>query len=355
MLDPRVGRLHTNVAFAAGAVAAVLVSIAILGAYLASAPSESVLRLGYLPNVTHAQALYGVSTGAYQAALGTPFAVDARAFNAGGTAMSALLSNRADLVFVGPSPTLNSLAIVGPDVIRIIAGGASGGALFVIQSTLNLTTTADYSGKKFATPQLGNTQDLALKHLLLTEGHHTVDQGGDVQVINAANPNILTLFQTRQIDGAWVPEPWASRLVLEAGGKVFLDERTLWPNGRFVTTQLVTTKRYLDVPAHRNLIKRFLEAQVNLTLHLQNATATDRGIINDAIANATASRLANGTIAAAFANMNLTYDPIESSLATYLTWAQELGLLPAGVNTTGLYDLSLLNEVLASKGLPPVT
>src|SRR5437879_6551484 len=147
--------------------AAVLVSIAILGAYLASAPSESVLRLGYLPNVTHAQALYGVSTGAYQAALGTPFAVDARAFNAGGTAMSALLSNRADLVFVGPSPTLNSLAIVGPDVIRIIAGGASGGALFVIQSTLNLTTSADYSGKKFATPQLGNQKDLALKSFLL--------------------------------------------------------------------------------------------------------------------------------------------------------------------------------------------
>ncbi len=346
-------RLRANLAFAAVAVSAVLLSVAILAAYIESAPSWSVVRLGYLPNVTHAQALYGVATGAYQAALGSPYTIKARVFNAGPDAIKALLANRVDLVFVGPSPTLNSLAFVGPDVLRVIAGGASGGAMFVVQSTVNLTTSADYSGKKFATPQLGNTQDIALKHFLLTQGHRTSDIGGDVEVINVANPNILLSFQRRQIDGAWVPEPWASRLVLEAGGKVFLDERSLWPNGRFVTTQLVTTKRYLD--AHRDIVKRFLEADVNLTFRLQNASASDLAIINDAITNVTLNRLANATIAAAFGNLNLTYDPIKSSLVTYLTWAQELGLLPAGIDTSALYDLSLLNEVLASRGLPLVS
>ncbi|TLZ75421.1 MAG: ABC transporter substrate-binding protein [Methanobacteriota archaeon] len=323
-------RLRTNVAFAAVALSAILVSIAILAAYL-SVQSDSVVRLGYFPNVTHAQSLYGISTGAYQAALGSALTLEPRAFNAGPTGIAALLANRVDLLFVGPSPTLTGLAAVGPDVLRVIAGGASGGALFVIQPTLNLTTSANYTGRKFASPQLGNTQDIALKHFLLSEGHKTVDQGGDVEVINAANPNILSLFQLRQIDGAWVPEPWASRLVLEAGGKVFLDERSLWPNGRFVTTQLVTTKRYLDT--HRDIVKRFLD---------------------DAITKVTLNRLANATIAAAFGNLNLTYDPIKSSLVTYLAWAQELGLLPAGVDTSGLYDLSLLNEILASRGLSPV-
>ena len=346
-------RVRTNLAFASVAVAAVLLSVAIFAAYLESAPFWSVVRLGYLPNVTHAQALYAVPTGAYQAALGSPYTIKARAFNAGPDAILALLTNRVDLAFVGPSPTLRGLALAGPDALRVIAGGASGGAMFVIQPTLDLTTSADYSGKKFATPQLGNTQDIALKHFLTTQGHRTSDNGGDVEVINVPNADIMSLFQFRQIDGAWVPEPWASRLVFEAGGKVFLDERSLWPNGRFVTTQLVTTKRYLD--AHRDIVKRFLEAEVNLTLRLQNASASDLEIINDAIAKVTLNRLANATIAAAFGNLNLTYDPIKSSLVTYLTWAQELGLLPAGIDTSALYDLSLLNEVLASRGLPLVS
>ncbi len=345
-------RFRTDLAFAAVAVAAVLLSIGVLVAYLSATPS-TVVRLGYLPNVTHAQALYGISTGVYQRALGTEYSLDARAFNAGPSEVQALLANRVDLISVGPSPTLTALAAVGPDIIRVIAGGASGGALFVIQPDLNLTTSANLTGKKFATPQLGNTEDVALKHYLLTQGHRTLDNGGDVDVINVPNPNILSLFQLRQIDGAWVPEPWASRLVLEAGGKVFLDERSLWPDAQFVSTHLVTTKAYLDT--HGDVIHRFLDAQVSLTFLLQNPNATMLTIINDAITNATGSRLADATIAAAFANMNVTYNPIKTSLTTYLMWAQALGLLPTDVDTGGLYDLSLLNEILSSKGLPPVT
>lgn len=351
------GRVRTNIIFAAVTIAALLSSVVVLWTYIASTPSDSVLRLGYFPNVTHAQALYGIATGFFQSALRPDVTLEPKAFNDGSTAIASLLANQVDLIFVGPSPTLNALAASGPDYIRVIAGGSSGGALFVVQSDLTLDTNASFAGKKFASPQYKNTQDLALKHFLLTKGHRTLDLGGDVDVINAANPDILSLFKLRQIDGAWVPEPWASRLVLEAGGKVLVDEKTLWPNGRFVTTHLVTTKRYLD--AHRLLLSRFLDAEVTMTLRLQNITLAAMDTINNAIANVARTRLANATLQAAFGNLNLTYDPIRTSLTnkslSYLAWAQELGLLPSSVDPSRLYDLSLLNEILLRRGLPTVS
>lgn len=346
-------RARTNILFAVVTIAALLSSVVVLWTYIASTPSDSVLRLGYFPNVTHAQALYGITTGFFQSALQPDVTLEPMAFNAGSTAIASLLANRVDVIFVGPSPTLKALATSGPDYIRVIAGGSSGGASFVIQPDLTLDTNAAFAGKKFASPQYGNTQDLALKHFLFTKGHQTLDRGGDVDVINPPNPAILSLFQLRQIDGAWVPEPWASRLVLEARGKVLVDERSLWPNGLFVTTHLVTTKRYLD--AHRSLLSRFLDAEVTMTLRLQNLTLAARDTINNAIVNATKIRLANATLQAAFGTLNLTYDPIRTSLTTYLTWAQQLGLLSSGIDTSRLYDLSLLNEVLSKRGLAPVS
>jgi len=347
-----VGRLRTNVVFTALAIAAVLLSAAVLFGYLSTAPSASTLRLGFFPNVTHAQAIYGIATHAFQDAFGTEFSIQPRAFNAGSTAIGALLSDQVDLVFVGPSPTLSGLAVAGPDVLRVIAGAASGGALFVVQPYLSLTRNEDFAGKKFATPQAGNTQDIALKHFLLTKGHRTLADGGDVDVINAANPGILSLFQRRQIDGAWVPEPWATRLVGEANGTVLVDERTLWPNGRFVTTHLVTTKRYLD--GHQDILRTFLSEYVNVTLRLQRSNASDLSIVNDAIYNLTGWK--DETIsAAAFTNFNVTYDPIATSLATYLAWAQDLGFVPVGTGASSLYDLTLLNQILDGMGLPRVS
>jgi len=224
----------------------------------------------------------------------------------------------------------------------------------VAQPGLDLSTNDSYSGKKFATPQWGNTQDLALKHYLLNRtGHRTQDQGGDVDVINTANPQIFTLFKLGQIDGAWIPEPWATRLIREANAKVVLDERSLWPRGQFVTTQLVTTARYLN--DHRDILTAFLRMYVNVTLQLQKANPSDLAIINDAIYNATNSRLDSGTISAAFLNFNVTYDPIAPSLATYLKWAQDLDFLPRDLRTDSLYDLSLLNGILDQLGLPRVS
>ena len=351
------GHLRTNIVFGTVSIAALLLSVAVLFGYLSTAPSANTLRLGFFPNVTHAQALFGIATDIYRQSLrqtlGVDFALQPRAFNAGPTAIQALLANQVDLVFVGPSPTLSGLSAAGPDELRVIAGAASGGASFVIQPSMSLATDADFGGKKFATPQLGNTQDIALKHYLLTRGHQTRDRGGDVDVINAPNADILTLFQLGQIDGAWVPEPWATRLIVEASARLFLDERSVWSNGQFVTTHLVTTKRYLD--GHRDILKTFLGAYVNVTLRLQRATPSDLITVNGQITNVTGIHLSQDTVDRAFLNLNVTYDPIGSSLVAYLTWAKDLGFIQPGTDASSLYDLTLLNEILRAKGLPTVT
>jgi NitT/TauT family transport system substrate-binding protein len=357
-----VGRLRTNLAFAAGAVTALLLSVAVLNGYIATAPPANALRLGFFPNVTHAQALFGIATGLYQQALGN-FTVQPRVYGAGPNAISALLTNQVDVIFVGPSPTLTGLAVAGTDVVRVIAGAASRGEAFVIQPYVHLTTNGDLTGKHFATPQWGNSQDIALKHFLLVRGHTTQDRGGDVDIITPGNAGILSQFQLHRIDGAWVPEPWATRLVVEAGGVVCypaltgpspcLDHSTLWPNGQFVTTHLVTTKRYLD--GHRDILTKFLNAYLNVTLRLERADPADLTIVNGEITNLTNVRLSQSIVDAAFPNLNLTVDPIATSLATYLAWAQELGFVPSGVDAKSLYDLTLLNQILVGRGLPPVT
>lgn len=345
-------RLRTNAIIAAVTVGALLATATFLAVTRAPPPSPSTLRLGYFPNITHAQAVFGVATGLYQQYLGEDIQLETRTFNAGPTAIESLLSNQVDVTFVGPGPTAVS-GLAHTDILRVIAGGASGGALFVVQPDLTLAADGDYSDKKFASPQAGNTQDVALKHYLFTKHHVTLDRGGDVEVINAANPDILALFRRHQIDGAWVPEPWATRLALEGNGKVQVDERSLWPpRGDFVTTHLVTTKAYLE--AHRDVVKRLLEAHLDVTQRLQNPQPATLRIINDAITNLTGSRLGNATIAEAFHDLNITYDPIRSSMETYLQWSKDLGFVPQGVKADLLYDLSVLNEVLLARGLPRV-
>lgn len=329
-----------------------LVAVALAGC--AGTGSGDGLRLGYFPNVTHAQALYGIQTGLFANELGShPFA--ATQFSAGPTAMEALLAGQVDATYVGPGPVLNSLAATGSDVVRVIAGAASGGASFVLRSDVQITNDADLAGKTFASPQLGNTQDLSLKDYLHAHGHATKDRGGDVDVLNAANPDILTLFQKKQVDGAWVPEPWATRLVRDAGGHVLLDERSLWPGGQFATTLLVTTKAYLA--SHPDQVHSLLVAHAQATHALQHANASLVQTINDAIAAATGKALGKDLISESFTKLNFTNDPLSASLATFGQKAGGLGLLRGSLPPLGaVIDLAPLNQVLSQRGeagVPP--
>lgn len=309
------------------------------------------LRLGYFPNLTHASALVGVKKGFFASALGSGVTIETHTFNAGGDAVTAILSGSIDATFVGPNPTTNAFVQSHGEAIRVIAGATSGGALLVVKPSI--TSPAQLKGKRIADPQLGGTQDVALRWYLKGQGFKTdTAGGGDVNVLPQDNAQTLTAFKQGQIDGAWVPEPWASRLVVEGGGKVLVDERDLWPSGQFVTTNLIVSKQFLD--AHPKRTKALLEGLYQATQYI-NANPTDaQAVTNDAVAEITGKKLATGVVSAAWPHMSFTLDPLAPTLKASADHAHSLGLL-VSVNLNGLYDLALLNQVLAVHGQPAVS
>src|SRR5467141_886258 len=197
------------------------------------------VRVGAFPNLTHPQAMVGKANGSFAKAMGPNVTIDWKTFNAGPSAIEALFAGAIDMTYVGPNPTITGYVRSNGEVLRVIAGAASGGASLVVRNDSGIQKPEDLHGKKVASPQMGNTQDVALRAWLKTHGMKSSDKGGDVQVIPLANPDQLTLFLKKQLDAAWAPEPWPTRLVREGNARVFLDERDLWPQGQFVTTHLI--------------------------------------------------------------------------------------------------------------------
>src|SRR6266699_7057285 len=253
------------------------------------------VRLGYFPNLTHAVALVGVERGTFQNALGTRVTLEPKIFNAGPAEIEALFANEIDIGYVGPNPAINGYVKSHGEALRIIAGSSSGGALFVVRSGANIKSATDLVGKKLATPQLGGTQDVALRYYLQQHGLKTTDKGGSVQVLPTDNANILTLFKTGAIDGAWVAEPWGTRLLIEGKGQLFLDERSLWPDGKFVTTNVVVRKQFLD--QHPDLVSKFLQAHVDTIQYIQNNPSSAQSIVNSEIKRITGKALPSTVIA----------------------------------------------------------
>lgn len=337
------------------AIAAAMIVLAACGQNVSSAaPSDDqplTLRLGYFPNLTHAPALAGIKKGFFASALGSSVTIETHTFNAGGDAVTAILSNSIDATFVGPSPTTNAFVQSHGQAIRVIAGSTSGGALLVVKPSI--TSIAGLKGKKIADPQLGATQDVALRWFLKSNGFATdTAGGGDVSILPQDNAQTLTAFKQGQIDGAWVPEPWASRLVIEGKGKVLVDERDLWPQGNFVTTNLIVRTDFLQ--AHPKRVKALLEGLYQAVAYINANPGDAQTLTNAAVADITGKQLASGVVSAAWPHLAFTLDPLAATLKTSADHAHSVGLL-AGVNLAGLYDLSLLNEVLAAHGDPAVT
>ena len=331
----------------AAVLAALMASTALSGC-ASTGGTPGVLRLGYFPNLTHAQALYGVQSGLYQRTMGDT-KLELTTFNAGPAAFEALLSGSVDVIYVGPSPTLNALEHTGDQVVRIVAGSAMGGASLVLRQGVTIDKDSDLEGKRFATPQLGNTQDIALKHWLLGKGQKSSDVGGKVEIVNAQNADILSMFQTSQIDGAWVPEPWATRLVREGHGTVKVDEAELWPKGEFITTQLVTTTDFLA--SHPTEIAKLLDAHVAATKILQKPDADTEKTINDAVQNITGKSLGIETLHEALGHVHFSTEPLQPAMATLSQWSRDLGFSETTPDLAKAYDLGPLNAALARAGL----
>jgi len=318
-----------------------------------SANNPVTIRLGYFPNITHAQAVIGIADGTFQRTLGDNVKIDAKLFNAGPSAIEALFAGQLDLTYIGPNPAINGYVKSKGEALRIIAGATSGGAVLVVRSDAGINTPADFRGKKIASPQLGNTQDVAVRAWLMKQGFTLTEQGGDTQVIPVANPDILTLFRKKEIDGAWVPEPWGARLVREAGGKMFLDERDLWKDGKFVTAHIIVSTNFLK--EHPDLVKRFLAAHVELTQRINADPASAKQKLNSEIERLTGAALPTAILDDAWSRQMVTYDPIRASLVGSADAAFQLGFLgDTPPNLDNIYDLTLLNQVLKEKNLPAV-
>ena len=311
------------------------------------------LRLGYFPNITHSQPIVGLAQGNFAEALGRDVKLRTRTFNAGPSAIEAVFAGEIDATYIGPNPAINGYVRSEGKALRIVAGATSGGALFVVRADSGIEKPADLAKKKLATPQLGNTQDVALRAFLLANGLAAKENGGNVSVIPTANPDILTLFHKGDIDGAWVPEPWATRLVLEAGGRVFLDERSLWPEGEFVTTHLIVRTKFLE--QHPDVVEALLRAHVEVTGWINQHPDEAKRIVNEGIRDVTGAALPPAVLDAAWKNLRITCDPVASSLRKSAADAFELGFLGGDEpDLSNIYDLTILNRILREKGLPPV-
>ena len=285
------------------------------------------VKLGYFPNLTHATAIVGVQQGIFAQALG-PDKLQTSTFNAGPAAVEALFSGAVDASYLGPNPAINAYQQSHGQAIRIVSGATSGGAALVVKPTIN--AASDLRGKKVATPQLGNTQDVALRYWLLGKGLTTDPQGGgDVSILPQDNATALQAFRTGQIDAAWEPEPWVSQMVA-AGGKVLVNEKTLWPSGRFVTTELAVRTDFLK--QHPD------EAQQ---------------AVNQGLTQLTGKPLPAAVIKAAWPDLTFTDDPVASSLAGSAQHAQKVGLLPP-IDLKGIYNLAPLDKALAQANEPQV-
>ena len=333
-----------------GAMAAILL---MAGSALHAQQKPTVLRVGYFPNITHAQALVGRANGQFEKSLGAGVQVEWKAFNAGPSAIEALFANAIDLTYVGPNPTVAGYFRSQGAAVRVIAGAASGGASLVVRKDAGIQSASDFHGKKVATPQLGNTQDVALRSWMRANGLKSREKGGDVQVIPISNPDQLTLFLKGQIDAAWAPEPWAARLVHEGGGRIFLDERDLWPDHQFVITNIIVSPKFLK--EHPDVVKNFLRTHVELTEWINKNPAQAKQIMNQQLQKETGKALPAEVLDEAFSRMQVTYDPIHSSLLKSTQQAFDEGFLGrTQPDLSGLYDLKLLNEVLSEKKARPV-
>lgn len=337
---------RTPLRFRTAALGAALL-LALPAAAAAIEPTPRV-RLAYFPNVTHAAALAGVARGTFQEKLGNAATLEVKTFAAGPALIEALFAGEVDVGYVGPSPAVNGYVKSKGQALRVVAGASSGGAVFVVRREANITQAKDLAGKRFATPQLGGTQDVALRHYLLQNGLAPADKGGTVHIVPTQPADAFTLFTRGEIDGAWMAEPWVSRFLIEGKGVVFLDERDQWPGRRFSTTVVVARTAFLE--QHPDLVRRVLDAHVDAVDWINDNPEEAKRVVNAEVERITSKGLPPDVIDRALRNTDILTDPLPETIQKAADAAFALGFLGTEKpDLGGLYALAPLQQVLAAR------
>jgi NitT/TauT family transport system substrate-binding protein len=282
-----------------------------------------------------------------------PLRLVPRVFNAGPQAVEALFAGELDVLYVGSGPAINAYARSRGRALRVVAGAASGGAGLVVRRDSGIRGPGDLGRKAIGTPQLGNTQDIALRAWLGEHGLAPSDKGGRVRVVPIANPDILGLMVRGELQGAWVPEPWLTRLIAEAGAELLIDERDLWPEGRFATAVVAVSRSFLG--ARPDLVRRLLSSHVELTLWIRAHPDEARAEINRELARLLGKPLPEPLLKQAWSRLEVTYDPLSPSLLRGAERAFQLGFLGAErPDLEGFVDPGLLNDILSERRLQPI-
>ncbi|MGO8874025.1 MAG: ABC transporter substrate-binding protein, partial [Acidimicrobiales bacterium] len=316
------------------------------GSSSGSSGAPVTLSLGYLTNLTHASALVGVQNGYFKKYLPANVTLQTSTYNAGPAEVTAMLAGSLDAAYMGPNSAITAYT-QGKGSIRIISGATSGGAALVVNKSI--TSPSQLAGKTIATPQLGNTQDVALRTWLKKQGLTFPGPNGgsgEVTILPQDNATTLTSFEAGTIAGAWVPEPWATRMVDEGNGKILVNEKSQWPNGQFSTTLLVVTTTFLS--SDPTVVTDLLKGQIATTAFLNAQPATAQADANTALAAITGKPLKSSELATAWSDMTFTNDPIASSIVADLAHAKAAGF--ATSNIAGIFDLGPLNKVLIAEG-----
>lgn len=298
------------------------------------------LRIGYFGNLTHAQAVLGVQSGEFASAV-KPAALSTKVFNAGPSLIEALLAGEIDIAYVGPGPALNAHLKSHGEGIRILSGAAANGVLIVARKDSGINTLEDLKGKIVATPQHGNTQDIAARYYL----SHTLQQADLNNVRPITNAEQVGLMNRGEIDAAWAPEPWGTRLAVEAGAKIIGEEKDLWPGKRFILTLVITTPEFLK--NHPDVVKQFLAVHHQWTLRLQKDPKQYQSLLEQGLLAVNGKKLPKGVLDQALGRVEFTDDPLADTIATMGDWAHELQFAPRKANLTGLIDTSILESLKA--------
>lgn len=311
---------------------------------------SDVLRLGYFPNLNHAQAVIGVGNGDYQQALGD-IKLESQVFTAGPDAALALYANSIDCAYLGPNPAINGY-LKSDQSLKVVAGASSGGAVFVVRNDAGIVSPGDFAGKKLASPLLGNTQDVALRHYLQEQGYDVRRIGGNPEIQPTKPADIVTLMADKRLDGAWVPEPWGAHLVREANAHIFLDERELWDGGKFSTSLVMCRVDYIE--SNPQSVKRLVEAHVDKTLWIGEHREEAIPLFNNEVVEILGAEFEEQDLATSLTRMEFTYDPLEGTVVEAAVQAYDLGYLDQEPELSEMFDLRILDEVLTQKGLAAV-
>ncbi len=337
--------MKTRSAISAGIAGIVILSV--LGVSLSSSDTthENKIRLAYFPNIGHAVPIVGMEQGFFANKIGEDIEIETRVFDSGPQVIESLFADSVDIAYVGPGPAINGFLNSENKNVKILAGAASGGASFIVHPNSEINSVSDFTGKKIAAPQIGNTQDVSLRNYLSENGLKPAEKGGSVVVYNIPNPDIYTLFVKGEVDGAWIAEPWATILETELDGKRLFHEEDLWPDKEFASVLLIGNVNYIE--KNPQLISNFLESHHETVAWInQNPTET-RIVFNNFLDSHLGQFLSDDVIDVALSNLEITADPLPNSVHSFAEKADELGYLGRnGYDLSGIfyYDTNSVEE-----------